>query len=69
MAERSVHLRIGRTDRRHPEPKTAVGQTWVSRRTWQTGSIAGRTFCGEDIAIIRPEEIRRLPERRGLEDR
>ena len=25
--------------------------------------MAGRTFSGEDIAIIRPEEIRRLPER------
>jgi type IV secretion system protein VirD4 len=28
--------------------------------------MAGRTFSGEDIAIIRPEEIRRLPERRAL---
>ena len=43
-----------------------VGQTRVSRRTWQTGAMAGRTFSGEDIAIIRPEEIRRLPERRAL---
>jgi type IV secretion system protein VirD4 len=43
-----------------------VGQTRVSRRTWQTGTMAGRTFSGEDIAILRPEEIRRLPERRAL---
>jgi type IV secretion system protein VirD4 len=28
--------------------------------------MAGRTFSGEDIAIIRPEEIRRLPERHAL---
>jgi hypothetical protein len=28
--------------------------------------MAGRTFSGEDIAIIRPEEIRRLQERRAL---
>jgi type IV secretion system protein VirD4 len=43
-----------------------VGQTRVSRTTWQTGTMAGRTFSGEDIAIIRPEEIRRLQERRAL---
>ena len=43
-----------------------VGQTRVSRTTWQTGAMAGRTFSGEDIAIIRPEEIRRLQERRAL---
>ena len=43
-----------------------VGQTRVSRTTWQTGAMAGRTFSGEDIAIIRPEEIRRLPERHAL---
>ena len=28
--------------------------------------MAGRTFSGDDIAIIRPEEIRRLPERHAL---
>jgi TraM recognition site of TraD and TraG len=43
-----------------------VGQTRVSRRTWQTGAMAARTFSGEDIAIIRPEEMRRLPERHAL---
>jgi len=43
-----------------------VGQTRVSRTSWQTGAMAGRTFSGEDIAIIRPEEIRRLGERRAL---
>ena len=43
-----------------------VGQTRVSRTNWQTGAMAGRTFSGEDIAIIRPEEIRRLPERHAL---
>ena len=41
-----------------------VGQTRVSRSNWQTGAMAGRTFS-EDIAIIRPEEIR-LPERHAL---
>jgi type IV secretion system protein VirD4 len=43
-----------------------VGQVRVGRRTWQTGSMAGRTFSGEDIAILRPEEIRRLKERQAL---
>jgi type IV secretion system protein VirD4 len=43
-----------------------VGQVRVMRRTWQTGAMAGRTFSGEDIAIPRPEEIRRLKERQAL---
>jgi type IV secretion system protein VirD4 len=43
-----------------------VGQIRVSRTSWQTGAMAGRTFSGEDIAIIRPEEIRRLQARRTL---
>ena len=40
-----------------------VGQARVFRTTWQTGTMAGGTFSGEDIAILRPEEIRRLQER------
>ena len=48
------------------EVSELVGQTRVSRSNWQTGAMAGRTFSGEDIAIIRPEEIRRLPERHAL---
>ena len=43
-----------------------VGQVRVTRRTWQTGAMAGRTFSGDDIAILRPEEIRRLQERHAL---
>jgi type IV secretion system protein VirD4 len=43
-----------------------IGQTRVSRRTWQTGAMAGPTFSGDDIAILRPGEIRRLQERRAL---
>jgi type IV secretion system protein VirD4 len=43
-----------------------VGHVRVARRTWQTGSMAGRTFSGEDIPILRPEEIRQLPERQAL---
>ncbi|MFL6046978.1 MAG: type IV secretory system conjugative DNA transfer family protein, partial [Propionibacteriaceae bacterium] len=43
-----------------------VGQTRVTRRTWQTGAMAGRTLSGDDIPILRPEEIRRLKERQAL---
>jgi type IV secretion system protein VirD4 len=43
-----------------------VGQVRVTRRTWQTGAMAGRTFSGEDIAILRPEEIRQLQDREVL---
>jgi len=43
-----------------------VGQVRVARRTWQTGAMAGCTFSGEDISILRPEEIRQLQERQGL---
>jgi len=43
-----------------------VGQVRVARRTWQTGTMAGRTYSGEDIAILRPEEIRQLKERQAL---
>jgi type IV secretion system protein VirD4 len=43
-----------------------VGQVRVARRTWQTGALAGRTFSGEDIAVLRPEEIRQLQEPQAL---
>jgi len=43
-----------------------VGRVRVTRRTWQTGAKAGRTFSGEDIAILRPEEVRQLQERYAL---
>jgi type IV secretion system protein VirD4 len=43
-----------------------VGQVRVARRTWQTGAMAGRTFSGDDIAILRPEEIRQLQQRQAL---
>lgn len=43
-----------------------VGQVRVGRRTGQTGAIAGRTFSGDDIAILRPEETGQLKERQAL---
>ena len=42
-----------------------VGTVRVPRTTWQTGH-AGRTITGEDIPILRAEEIRQLPERQAL---
>lgn len=43
-----------------------LGTTRISRGTWQTGKGNGRSFSGDDIAVLRPEEIRQLPERRAL---
>jgi type IV secretion system protein VirD4 len=43
-----------------------IGTVRVTRTSWQTGTMAGRTVSGDDIDILRPEEIRRLPERRAL---
>ena len=43
-----------------------VGTTRIARTTWQHGSRGGRTTSGDDMLILRPEEIRRLPERRAL---
>src|SRR4030095_13788973 len=50
----------------HQEISDLVGRVRVTRRTWQTGAMAGRTFSGEDIAILRPEEVRQMQERYAL---
>lgn len=42
-----------------------IGTVRVARTTWQTGG-RGHSYSGEDIPILRPEEIRRLPERQAL---
>ena len=42
-----------------------VGTVRVARTTWQTGR-GGRSISGEDIPILRAEEIRQLPERQAL---
>ncbi|MFC3689267.1 type IV secretory system conjugative DNA transfer family protein [Aquipuribacter hungaricus] len=47
------------------EVSDLVGTTRVSRSSWQTGR-GGRTVSGDDIAVLRPEEIRQLPEGRAL---
>lgn len=48
-----------------------LGTVRVSRTSYQTGGMHGgasgsRTISGEDIAILRPEEVRQLPERHAL---
>ena len=43
-----------------------VGTVRVPRTSWQSGQMAARTTSGEDIAVLRPEEIRQLPERHAL---
>ena len=47
------------------EVSDLVGTVRVPRAAWQTGH-AGRTITGEDIPILRAEEIRQLPERQAL---
>jgi type IV secretion system protein VirD4 len=48
------------------EVSDLVGTVRVARTSWQTGHRGGRTTSGEDIPILRPEEIRQLPERHAL---
>lgn len=44
-----------------------VGTTRVARTTYSTGrGNWGRTTAGEDVPILRPEEIRQLPQRQAL---
>ena len=43
-----------------------VGTTRVSRTTWQFGRSGGRSASGDDMLILRPEEVRQLPERQAL---
>ncbi|MDQ2852899.1 MAG: TraM recognition domain-containing protein [Actinomycetota bacterium] len=43
-----------------------VGTVRVARTSWQSGQMGGRTTSGEDIPILRPEEIRQLEERYAL---
>ncbi len=43
-----------------------VGTVRVARTSWQSGQMGGRTTSGEDIPILRPEEIRQLEERHAL---
>ena len=43
-----------------------LGTVRVTRTTWQHGGRGGRTSAGDDMCILRPEEVRQLPERHAL---
>lgn len=43
-----------------------LGTVRVARHNYQSGSMGGRTTSGDDIPILRPEEVRQLPERQAL---
>ena len=48
------------------EVSDMAGTVRVSRTTWQLGQRGGRSASGEDMLVLRPEEIRQLPERQAL---
>jgi len=43
-----------------------VGRVRVARSSWQLGGGRGRNVHSEEIPILRPEEIRQLPEKQAL---
>ena len=43
-----------------------AGTVRIPRITWQTGGRGGRSVSGEDIPVLRPDDIRQLPERQVL---
>lgn len=43
-----------------------LGTVRIARTSWQTGRMNGRTVSGEDVPVLRPEEIRQLAERQAL---
>ncbi|EWT05265.1 membrane protein [Intrasporangium chromatireducens Q5-1] len=48
------------------EVSDLVGTTRVRRTSWQSGTRGGRTTSGEDIPVLRPEEVRQIPDRHAL---
>jgi type IV secretion system protein VirD4 len=48
------------------EVSDLVGTTRVARTTWQMGNSGGRSAHGDDMLILRPEEVRQLPEKTAL---
>ena len=43
-----------------------VGRVRVPRSSWQMGGGRGRTIHSEEIPILRPEELRQLPDKQAL---
>jgi type IV secretion system protein VirD4 len=48
------------------EVSELIGSVRVTRSSWQTRGWGGRTVSGETVPILRPEQIRELPERHAL---
>lgn len=48
------------------EVSDLLGSVRIARITHQTGRTSGRSFSGEDIPVLRPEEIRELPDKTAL---
>lgn len=48
------------------EVSELIGTVRVARSSWQLRNHGGRTVSGETVPIMRPEEIRELPERQAL---
>jgi type IV secretion system protein VirD4 len=57
----------GKDGQFYREISELVGVTRVARTTYTTGGgVWGRARAGEDVPVLRPEEIRQLPERQAL---
>jgi type IV secretion system protein VirD4 len=48
------------------EVSELIGSVRVTRSSWQLRGWGGRTVSGETVPILRPEQIRELPERQAL---
>ena len=48
------------------EVSDLVGRVRVPRSSWQMGGGRGRTIHSEEIPILRPEELRQLPDKQAL---
>ena len=48
------------------EVSELIGSVRVTRSSWQMRGWGGRTVSGETVPILRPEQIRELPERQAL---
>jgi len=48
------------------EVSDLLGPVRISRHTWQTGTMSGRSSLAEDIPILTGAEVRQLPDRHAL---
>ena len=48
------------------EVSDLIGTVRVARTTWQLGHTGGRSAHGDDMLILRPEEVRQIPEKHAL---